>query len=210
MAIRQQVQTYARTAGAPESSACISSWLSPHHCLSHSAIIKVYTIIEFQCQNMNHELTYSWRSHSLCSNIVFVLAHLKCTLQSIGNWDTAWAFLAKLQLSLLVMSQPLIEVQEQLKFAIRSRMTLLDFHEANFGKLRLIMNVSFQLRHTSSSIMSLWSVCTPLYSAVFDISLLHSHLVFFGFESVDHVNTDCHFSRYCTFRCRRLIPPGLW
>jgi len=37
----------------------------------------------------------------------------------------------------------------------------------NFGRVRLIMNVSFQLRHASTATISLQSACTPLDSAIF-------------------------------------------
>jgi len=49
----------------------------------------------------------------------------------------------------------------------------------------------------------------PTSYCTFYFSLLHSHHVFFGFESVDTVHIDCHLSRHCTFRCRRLIPLAL-
>jgi len=82
----------------------------------------------------------------------------------------ARVFMAKLHLSLLGMFWPIIwpmiEVQAQLRSANQSRMMFLDFHEVNFGKLRLIMNVSFQVRHTSTAIICLRSVCSPLHSAL--------------------------------------------
>jgi len=46
-------------------------------------------------------------------------------------------------------------------------MTFLDFYEANFGKLQLMMNVSFQIRHASTATISLQSACTPRHSALF-------------------------------------------
>jgi len=79
----------------------------------------------------------------------------------------AWVFMAKLHLSLLGMSWPLIEVQVQLRSAIQSRMMFLDFYEVNFGKLQLIINVSFQVRHTSTATISLRSACSPLHSVHF-------------------------------------------
>jgi len=89
--------------------------------------------------------------------------------------------MAKLHLSLPGVSWPLIEVLAQLKSPIQSRKMFLDLYEANFGKLRLIMDVSFQPRHTLRA-------------------TLHSHHVFFDFESVDPVHTDCHQSRHFMFR----------
>jgi len=136
--------------------------------------------MEFLCQIMNHELTYSWQWRSLCSNIMFVLAHLKSSSQNVGSWDTVRVFMAMLQLWVLGMSQSMIEDQAQRKSAVWSRIMLLNCFEGNFGKLRLIINVSFQLRHTLPLIISLSRMCSPLHSALFDINLLHSHLVFFG------------------------------
>jgi hypothetical protein len=46
------------------------------------------------------------------------------------------------------MVKPTIQVKEQLRSAIQSKLTLLDLYEANFGKLQLIMDVWFQYRHT--------------------------------------------------------------
>jgi hypothetical protein len=51
--------------------------------------------------------------------------------------------MAKLHLSLQGVSWPLIEVLAQVKSPIQSRMMFLDLYEANFDKLRLIMDVSF-------------------------------------------------------------------
>jgi len=67
----------------------------------------------------------------------------------------ALVFMEKLHLSLLGMCWPMIKVQAQLRSAIQSRMTFLDFYEVNFGKLRLIMNVSFQVRHASTATIRL-------------------------------------------------------
>jgi hypothetical protein len=67
--------------------------------------------------------------------------------------------MAKLHLWLLGMSWPMIlpmiEVQAQLRSAIQSRMTFEEFNENNFGKLRLIVNVSFQVRHASTATIGL-------------------------------------------------------
>jgi len=57
--------------------------------------------------------------------------------------------MAMLQLSLPGISWPLIEVLAQLKSTIQSRMMFLDLYEANFDKLRLIMDSSFWPRHAS-------------------------------------------------------------
>jgi hypothetical protein len=40
-------------------------------------------------------------------------------------------------------------------------------NEVNFGKLRLIGNVSFQVRHASTATISLWRACSPLHRAQF-------------------------------------------
>jgi hypothetical protein len=60
----------------------------------------------------------------------------------------------------------MIEVQEQLRSAIESRMMFLDLNEVNFGQLRHIVNVSFQFRHASTVTISLRSACSPLHSAL--------------------------------------------
>jgi len=57
--------------------------------------------------------------------------------------------MAKLQLSPPGISWPLINVLAQLKSTIQSRMTFLDLYEANFDKLRLIMDASLGPRHAS-------------------------------------------------------------
>jgi len=79
----------------------------------------------------------------------------------------ARVFMAKLCLSLLGMSWPMIEVQAQLRSAMQSRMTFLDFYEVNFGKVQLIMKISFQVRHASTATISIQSAYTPLPSARF-------------------------------------------
>jgi hypothetical protein len=121
----------------------------------------------------------------------------------------ARVFMVNLHLSLLGMSWPviwpMIEIQAQLRSAIQSRMTFLDFNDINFGKLQLIVNVSFQVMNASTATIHIRSTCSPLHTGRSILVLLHSHHVFFGFESVDAVRTDCHLSRHCTFRCRRLI-----
>jgi hypothetical protein len=72
------------------------------------------------------------------------------------------------------MIRPMVEVQAQRTSAITFRMTFLDINEVNSGKLRLIVNVSFQVNHTSTATISLRSPCSPLHSS-------HCHLVFFIF-----------------------------
>jgi len=57
--------------------------------------------------------------------------------------------MSKPQLLLPGISLPMIEVHAQLKSAIQCRMTFLDLYDANCDKLQLIMDVSFQPRHTS-------------------------------------------------------------
>jgi len=59
----------------------------------------------------------------------------------------AQIFIAKLQLLLADVSRHMNEVQKQLRSAIQSRLSFLDLYEANFDKLRLIMDVQFQPRH---------------------------------------------------------------
>jgi len=127
VAIPHLLLAYAQSSGAPESPGHLSSWLSLHNCQSHSGINSADTIIEFWCQNMRHGITYSWQSCSLCRNMVVVRAHLISASQSVGDWDTAQVFMAKLHLLLLGMSWPMIEVQAQLRSAIQSQMTFLDF-----------------------------------------------------------------------------------
>jgi hypothetical protein len=53
----------------------------------------------------------------------------------------AWAFLARLQLALARFSWPMIECHSQLSYSILSRMNLFDMYEANFDKLRVIMDI---------------------------------------------------------------------
>jgi hypothetical protein len=78
--------------------------------------------------------------------------------------------MVKLFLSLLGMSWPMIwrmiEVKAQLRSAIQSRMTFFNFNEVNFGKLQLIVNVSFQVRHASTATIRLRCACSPLHSAL--------------------------------------------
>jgi len=116
----------------------------------------------------------------------------------------AWVFLPQMELSLPGVYWPMIEDNAQLGSAILSRMSFLDTYEANFDKLRVIMEVSFQPRHTSRATnkppkgMYLLFIVHFVYC-----SLLHSYHVSVEFESVDPVHTD--LSRHFTFRCRRLI-----
>jgi len=120
---------------------------------------------------MRHGLTYSWQRCSLCSKMVVIWAHLNTASQGVGDWDTSQVFIAKLHLLLLGMSSPMIcpmiEVQAQLRSAIQSRMMFLDFNEVNFGKLQLIVNVSFQVRHASTATIRLRSASSPLHSALY-------------------------------------------
>jgi hypothetical protein len=96
-----------------------------------------------------------------------IRAHLTLTSQCVGHWDTARVLIAKLHLSLLGMSWPMIwpmiKVQAQWRTAIQSRMTFLDFDDVNFSKLRLIVHVSFQVRHASTVTISAYST---LYCAL--------------------------------------------
>ena len=55
----------------------------------------------------------------------------------------AQVFITTLQHSLPGISWPMIEVLAQLRSPIQCRMRFLDLYEANFDKLRLIMDVSF-------------------------------------------------------------------
>ena len=167
VAIPHLLLAYSHNSGAPESLGNISSWLSLHNCQSHSAFNTVYPIIEFLCQNMRHGLTYSWQSSRLCRNIIVIWTQLGSQSQSVGDWDTVQVFMAKLHLWLIVMSWPMIEVQAQLRSAIKSRMTFLDFYEVNIGKRLLIMKVSFQVRHAATITISLRTACSSLHSVHF-------------------------------------------
>jgi hypothetical protein len=100
-------------------------------------------------------------------NIILIRAHLRLAFQSVGNCDIAWVFMVQQHISLLGVFSPMIEVQIQLISAIQYRITFFDFHKVNFGKLRPIMNVSFQVRHTSTATICLQSACSPLHSAHF-------------------------------------------
>jgi len=53
----------------------------------------------------------------------------------------AWVFLAQMPLLLPGFSWPMIEDYSQLRSSILSRMSFLDMYEANFDKLRVIMDV---------------------------------------------------------------------
>jgi len=116
---------------------------------------------------MRHGLTYSWQSSRLCRNIIVIWTQLGSQSQSVGDWDTVQVFMAKLHLWLIVMSWPMIEVQAQLRSAIKSRMTFLDFYEVNIGKRLLIMKVSFQVRHAATITISLRTACSSLHSVHF-------------------------------------------
>jgi len=154
---------------------------------------------------MRHRLTYSWQSCSFCWHIIEVLAHLGSASQKVGSWDTARVFLAQIPLSLPGFSWPMIEDHSQLRSSILSRMSWLDMYEANFDKLRVIMDVSFLPRHASQATNKPPKRMYSQYGVQFVyFSLLHSHHVFFDFELVDPVHTD--LSRHFTFRCRRRIP----
>jgi len=137
------------------------------NCQSHSAINTVYMLIAYLCQNMKHGWTYSGWRYSLRRNIIVVRTHLRSAFQCIRDWHTDRIFMAKLHLSLLGMSWPMMEVQAELRSAIQSRMTFLDFYDINFGKLQLIMNVSLQVRHAPTATISPWSACTPLHCELF-------------------------------------------
>jgi len=105
-------------------------------------------------------------------HVIVVRAYLSSGSQSIGEWDIAWVFMAKLHLSLLDMSwaitRPTIEFQAQLRSVIQSRMTCWDFYEVNIGKLRLIVNVSLVVRHASAATITLRSACSVVHCAVFN------------------------------------------
>jgi hypothetical protein len=132
---------YNRSSNTTESSWQITIWPSLHSGQCHSAINTVYTVLGL-CQNMGHGLTCLWQGCNMGRNIIVVRAHIKCASQWVGIWDTARLLLGILQLSLLVISWPMIEVQVQVISAIQRRMTFLNLYEANFGKLWLIMNVA--------------------------------------------------------------------
>ena len=118
--------------------------------------------------------------------------------------------MAKLQILLLRICWTMIEVQGQLRSAIQSRMRFMDLYEANFDKMQLSMDVSFQPRYASRVTNK---PPEHMYSSVYNTSYLIlylSHHVFFDFQSVDAVLTDCLFSRHFMFRWRQIIPVGLW
>jgi len=173
---------YVQSSGAPERPGQISSWLSLHNCQSHSAMNIVDTIIEFWCHNLRPGLTYWWQHCSWCSNIIVVRTYLRSAFIGVVFWDTARVFMVMLHLSLLSMSWPkvwpMIEVQTQLRSAIQSRMTFLDFNEVNFGKLQLIVTVSFQVGHTSTATICLRSARPPLHSALY--ILVYFFLIMFS------------------------------
>jgi hypothetical protein len=85
--------------------------------------------------------------------------------------NTTREFMGKLHHSLLGMSWSkiwrMIEVLVKLRSAMQFRMMFLDFNEVNFGKLRLIVNVLFQVRYTSTAAISLRRVRSPLHGAHF-------------------------------------------
>jgi len=97
--------------------------------------------IEYLCQNLSHRLTYLWQSRSICWHIIEVLAHLWSASQRVCSWDTARVFMAHMPLSLPGFSWPMIEDHSQLRSLILSRLIFLDMYEANFDKLRVIMDV---------------------------------------------------------------------
>jgi len=109
VAIPHPLLPYDQRLGEPDSPGHISSWPLLHNCQSHLAIHTVYAIIEFLCQIMRHGLTYSWQSRRVCKNIIVIWVHLRLVSQTIGDWDTARVFVAKLRFSLVLgMSWPLI------------------------------------------------------------------------------------------------------
>jgi len=97
--------------------------------------------IEYLCQNMRHRLTYLWQIRSFCWHIIEVLALLWSASQRVGSWDTAQVFLAQMPLSQPGFSWLMIEDHSQLRSSILSSMSFLDLDEANFDKLRVIMDV---------------------------------------------------------------------
>ena len=165
--------------------------------------------IEYFCPNIRHVLTHLLQSGSFCSHIIEVWSQLWSAFQSVGYWDMALVFKAKVQLSQPSISWLMIEVLAQLISAIQSRMRFFDLYEANFDKLRLMIDVWFQPRHASRvpnaplKSMYLSLLCTLYFR------FLHSHHVFFNLESVDAVHIDSHLSRHFTMRCRQLITFGL-
>jgi hypothetical protein len=50
------------------------------------------------------------------------------------------------------MSWLIIEVQAHQKSEIQTRMTILEFYDTKFSLLRLILNVSFQVRYSPTAI----------------------------------------------------------
>jgi hypothetical protein len=165
VAIPYELLTYAQISVAPESPRHISGWLLLHNCHFDSTINAVDTIIEFVCQKMRYELTDLWHSCRSGRNIIVIQEHLRSVSQIVRLWDTAWVFKVNLHLALFGMSSPMIEVPEQERSAIQSRMTLLDFFDVNFGKLWIIINISFQVRHASTATITFQKAYSLLHSS---------------------------------------------
>jgi hypothetical protein len=84
-------------------------------------------------------------------------------------------------------------------------MSFFDMYEANFDKLRVIMDVIIPAQaRLKSDKHATEAHVLALRSAFCIFSLHHSDHVFFNFELLDPVHTD--LSRHFTFRCRQLIP----
>jgi len=121
----------------------------------------------------------------------------------------AQLFMARLPLSLAGISWPLIALLAQLQSTIKSKMIFFYLYKANFAKLRLVMDVSFRPRQPSRVTNMPPKRMYPSLLCTFYFSSLHSHHVFFDFESEKAVHTDHHLLRHVTWRCRQLIPFGL-
>jgi len=78
-----------------------------------------------------------------------IQALLVSASQRVGDRDTAWVSMAKLQLSLPGIPWLIIKSQAQLGSAMQSRMRFIDWSDAKFDECGLNMDVSFQSRHGS-------------------------------------------------------------
>ena len=104
----------------------------------------------------------------------------------------------------------MINVHQQLRSPIQSGMTFLDCYGAIFDKPRLMIGVCFQPRHSSKATNEPPKCMYPSQQHYEFCHLLYANHVFFNFDSVDAVHTASHLSSHFKFRCRQLIPPGLW
>jgi len=117
--------------------------------------------------------TYDTKAHWLvarrgfCRHIIEIQAHLRSASKRLRCWDMAWVSMADLQLCYRVFPDLWLKFRHNWDLQSSPEWGCWICMKANFDKLWLIMDVSFQLRHASRATNKPPKCMYPVYSALY-------------------------------------------